>query len=425
MNFYEAEIAKCEKRIKRIEENPDPAKLGSNKILYELDRDLNIARLQDWREGKPFADGLPGPLAKAMGFHHLDLDVSADRSQLATSQFDTIRAAGFPDYACDRTIVFIAMCMTKELPPPSFLVSNNYACDPIMLAYNALARLFDTPVVFWDFGLEANNDTLRYATDQLGEIIEFAESKVPGIKYDESKHIELQEMDGNAFSLLHEIYQLRKHVPCPISGRDAFRLPMPPSHYPNPAKALEYFRAWRDEMQERAEKGIGAVTEEKLRFVWAVSGPFYADPFAILEKRGVAVPWFQFDMAMRYSGVKYGFYGDEKEYGRRLSPLEEEARMFNCLGWASLAKRWVDDTVYVCRDLEVDGIINFLQVGCTATVGLAKILEDVAERELGIPTLQIEGRQLDPTYFDPIKVHDQLNIFIDSCLRGKAESRKG
>ena len=99
MNFYEAEIVKCQKRIKKIEENPDPAKFKSNKILYEIERDLNTARLQDWREGKSFAEGLTAPLIRAMGFQPLDLDICADRSTLDTSRFDTIRALGLPDYS--------------------------------------------------------------------------------------------------------------------------------------------------------------------------------------------------------------------------------------------------------------------------------------------------------------------------------------
>ena len=419
MNFYESEMIKCQKRIKKIEENPDPTKFKSNKILYEIERDLNYARLQSWKEGKPFIEGLTPPLMRAMGFEPMALEISADRSMLDKGRYETIRSLGLPEYACDRTMVCIDMCLKKELPPPSFIVSHNCACDPIKLAYNTVGRMFNAPVAALDFGLENNNDTLRYVAEQMGEIIELAEKKVPGAKYDESKLLELQEYDKAAYGYLNEIYQLRKRVPCPIAGRDAFRMPLAPAFYPDPKKALEYFRIWRDEMQERADKGVGAVAEEKLRFLWAVSGPFFADPFSLLEKRGVSIPWFQFDMAMRWSMVKYHTYGDTTEYGRKLSPIEEEARIMNCLSWGSVAKRWVDDTLYVCRDLKIDAIINFKQVGCTATLGLSKILEDCAEKELRIPTMHFEGRQLDPTYFDQAQVNTQLNVFVDSCLRKK------
>ena len=421
MNFYESEIAKAEKRIKRIEENPDPTKLKSNKMLYELDRDLYSYRLRRWKEGKPFAEGLNAPIFKSMGLEPLNLDMCADRSQLTAKEFGIIRGAGYPDSACDRTVLLMAMYINKLLPPPAFVVSSQVACDPIMLMYAAVAAMFNAPQACLDIGLEANDDTLRYITAQLGEIIEYAAAKVPGVKFDESKLIELQEADRKCFNLLHEIYEFRKSVPCPMAGRDTFRLPLPASYYPDPYKALEFYEVWRDEVAERVAKGIGAVKEEKGRVLWAVSGPFYADPFPILENRGISIPWFEYDMAMRWSVVKYGNYGDEKEYGRKLSILEEEARIINSLSWAGKADRWVEDVLYLCRDLNIDAIINFLQVGCTATVGLAKILEDEADKQLGIPTLQIEGRQLDHSYFDKKQVADQLNMFIDILLRRKAE----
>jgi benzoyl-CoA reductase/2-hydroxyglutaryl-CoA dehydratase subunit BcrC/BadD/HgdB len=421
MNFYEAEIIKCTKRIQKIEANPDPTKLKSNKMLYKLERDLNIGRLQAMKEGKPFIEGFTPPLMRTLG-EPLALDICADRSTLDRSRFDTIRALGLPDYACDRTLVCVDMCMKKELPPPSLMISHNFCCDPLKLAYSTLGRLFNIPVGCLDIGFHPNNDNLRYITDQIREIIELAEKKVPGIKYDESKLMELQDIDRQAYVYLHDIYQLRKRVPCPIAGKDTFRLPIPPSYYCEPRKALEYFRVWRDEMQERADKGIGAVKEEKLRVLWAVSGPFYTDPFSLLEKRGVSIPWFQFDVALRWAGVKYPQYGDETEYGRKLSPLEEEARIMSTFSWGGLAQRWVEDTLFACQDLKCDAIINFRQVGCTATVGLGKILEDCAKKELNISTLHFDGRQLDPTYFDAAQVNTQLNLFVDSCLREKGLS---
>jgi hypothetical protein len=424
MNFFETNIATGERRIKKIAENPDPAMLKSNKLRYELERDLYLDQLEAWRNGKPLADITPTlmPLLRSMGFEHVDLQSAADRSQLTTSKFDTIRAVGLPEQACDRTIVMIAMCVAGELPVPNFLASSNQACDPLKFSYNALARQFDIPVFCIDTTLEANDKSLSYVTDQLGKLIEYAENTVPGIKYDESILIELEEADRIAFDYLKDIYELRKLVPSPISGKDAFRIPRLPSGFGDIRKAQEYFRVWSEEMHERAAKGMGSVEDEKLRVMWAVSGPYYLDVFSILEKHGVSVPWFQFDASCRWSGVKYGVYGDEKEYGRKLTPLEEQARMINSHSWGSLASRWVEDTLIVCRDLKIDAIVNFRQVGCTATVNLAKILEDQAEKELGIPVIHIEGRQLDSTYADPQIMEDELILFVDECIRRKGKN---
>lgn len=74
-----------------------------------------------------------------------------------------------------------------------------------------------------------------------------------------------------------------------------------------------------------AEKGVGTVSEEKLRVMWAISGPFYSDPFRFLEERGVSVPYWHIGAGSRISGCRYPNYGDESEYGRKLTPFEEEA----------------------------------------------------------------------------------------------------
>ena len=40
MAYIESELARDERRIKKIKENPDPTKPKSNVLLYECDRDL-------------------------------------------------------------------------------------------------------------------------------------------------------------------------------------------------------------------------------------------------------------------------------------------------------------------------------------------------------------------------------------------------
>jgi len=51
---------------------------------------------------------------------------------------------------------------------------------------------------------------------------------------------------------------------------------------------------------------------------------------------------------------------------------------------------------------------------------VARIVVERADKELGIPTLLLEGRQLDPFYKSQEESEEELNAFIDLCL-----SRKG
>lgn len=422
MTWLEEEIRRYQKRIDRIKENPEPAKLKSNLLLYELERDFRVAQLEAWRSGRPlFATGEHLPcVIQSLGFLNLDLVAAADRTRLGTKFFDILRANGFPDDACDRTIVCIAMCINGDLPPPDFVVATPMACEMELTAYKSIGEYFRVPVFSVDTTLVANERNLKYVAGQIGELIEFAQAKVPGVKYDEAKLMRAMAADKIAYDCLHDIHELRRRVPCPLSGQDAFRIPLPPSFYHDMDRAVDYYRAWRDEMRERVAKGYGALPEEKLRFLWAVTGPFYFNPFDLLAKRGVAVPALQFGLMTRWYGAQFGYFGDETEYGRKLSPLEEQARMLNGNSWGGLGETWIRSTLDLCQDLKIDGMVYFMQLGCTATSGLGRVVAERAEKELGIPTLLLEGRQLDPLYKSQQECEAQLDMFVDLCL-----SRKG
>jgi benzoyl-CoA reductase/2-hydroxyglutaryl-CoA dehydratase subunit BcrC/BadD/HgdB len=422
LNFLEREIAKYERRLKRIEQGPlDPHKLKSNKLYYALELEYRRSQLDAWRQGRPFAaaTGL-SPLMRAMGFAYWDSVQAADRvGQEANSYFDVVRAEGLPDYACDRTVITTVMSITGNVPVPDFILTSNHACDLFALCLTTLGYYFSVPTYYVDIGFEANNETLRYVTEQLREAIGFVESMVPGVKYDEDRLMELQELDRIGFSYYRDIYELKKRVPCPIGPRDAFREPRKPSIYHDPHKALDWLRSFRDELAERAETGMGVMSDEKLRLMWAVSGPLNFDPFEILEKRGVSLPVFQFGMSSRWYGSVYPVYGDETEYGKKLSPLEEEARMINCNAWAGLAKRWVDDILFQCRDQKIDAIVYFMQVGCVTSRCTGAMVAQEAEKQLGIPTLLLEGRMLSTDRQSQVDFQNQLSDFIDIAITRK------
>jgi benzoyl-CoA reductase/2-hydroxyglutaryl-CoA dehydratase subunit BcrC/BadD/HgdB len=73
----------------------------------------------------------------------------------------------------------------------------------------------------------------------------------------------------------------------------------------------------------------------------------------------------------------------------------------------------------VCRYFRIDGIINYNMVGCTATLGFKKLLEDRIEKELRIPTLQLEGIQWGRSFADAAVISTQLDEFAQMCLNSK------
>jgi hypothetical protein len=193
-----------------------------------------------------------------------------------------------------------------------------------------------------------------------------------------------------------------------------------PSDFPVPEKAVEWARQYTEEIGEKVARGEGALppgVEERLRFVWSNTGPFHHDPFSWLADRGVSIPTSQMTIYEGWRNGREPIWGDPW-HGRKLTPLEEEARQLDYV-WGRLGEQWVQTHLDSCRDLHLDGIIYFVQWGCTVTNNLGSVLADVAERELGIPTLQIEGRQLDETSWDEADFFGKLEEFIEIALDAK------
>jgi len=365
-----------------------------------------------------------------MGFHWITFTHNADRSTGFSDYKTIIERLGFTEKCCDRAVAALAMCDIGDLPVPQVIFNPIHACDAHFLVDAALARWHNVPVFNLDCGVGAKDDkvdldSLNYIADQLGEFIEWAEKKVPGVKYDKDRHIEILEIDAIGDSYMREIYQLIKHVPCPIAPQDGFTAKRHSRIYPNMQKANEYLRICRDELGERVASGKGPYSEERLRLLWA-SGASHYDyrPVRLLMERKVAVPYMFRATTVREIGLKYAPYGEVSEYGIKLSPLQEEARWFDRIGWGGPGKRWVTDLLDVARDVGAHGIFHFLQVGCTPILGIGSVVAERAEKELGIPVLNIEGRQLDKDYMAQAQLEEILSTFIDKCLSRLGKPRQ-
>lgn len=420
VGFLEEEIALTERRIDRIRAKPDQTKLESNLIRYELERDRRVAQLRAVQTGKPLV-GCPGSTAalfRAMGFEPVDYTGIVDRTAAGPDMVARLRDLGLPDNLCQRTTLSIPMILDGTLPRPSLLCG--VGCDVGKYANSATGVLADIPCFHIDahFG-EPTEESLADVVGQIREMISFTESNIPTAKYDENKLTEIQQLDIPYYACLRDIYEMRKCLPCPESAQDVFRIPPFPAHYPEPEKVVSYMQVRRDEIAERVRTGKVPLSDEKLRFLWTNTSPYRGDMSGLLADKGVAIPFFLHGHAPRAFGINYGVYGDEAEYGRKLTPLEEVARWTIGSSWAGLASRWIRDLCQVSRELRLEGIVNLREPGCAPSIGFQKLVDDAVERELGIPSLNLEARISE--YGGPQAQENKarLEIFIDLCLQRK------
>ena len=427
--YLEHEIETCERRIKKIKDFPDPSKPQSNVLLYELERDFRIEQMEACKSGKPLGITGMGGLTRAMGMVPWDAIMASDRThgKAASDYFEIIRKEGMPEHTCDRCSILIPMLMRGDFPTPQFSFMSNFECIPVFLAHTVLNELMDLPNYNIDLPIksykaEHDEEGLAYVTKQIQEMIDYIEKNVAGTKYDEDRLIELQHYDRQFLLEMRKLWKIKSKIPCPLSGRESFREIRLPNMYSDPAKAVNYIKMYVEEVSERAEKGFSAAQpEEKLRLLWSVAGPFYDDPFSWLESRGVSIPAAEMTVYNGWYSGREAIWGDPWP-GRVLSPLEEEARQMDFV-WGRVGQYWVDTHIHSCRDLHLDGIIYFLQWGCPTSNNLGKVIADTAEKELGIPTLLIEGRMLESSMYDKKDFYGRMEEFIELCDIRKNEKR--
>jgi hypothetical protein len=421
MNMLEKLIEGNKKALKEMDENPDPTQLRSNRLALEFELDGYRTLLEAWQQGKPLLTHFPSSgLARAMGTYNVlyeDIFMFLRVLEGIPRYYQTAHSMGIPLFMCDAFSLSTAAVKLGELPPPRIAtVCTGGACRVWLYHLKVFAEYFGVPTFEVDIPQEYNEESIKYLANQLGELTKFVEEHVPGLKYDQDKHIEIIEANRTWINYCLKEWELKKRVPLPMSNMESTMLPLhfDPALYGKKEKVLEFWRTRVEEIEKQAARGVGK--EERLRLLWVVGAPLYVDFLAILDRLGVSVPAVWLPALGMFNGRRAN-WGDEKEFGRRLTPLEEEARFL--LGDIYGSQEWADDVVWMCRELSCDAIVYFQLVGCLHIGSLATLVADTVERELGLPTLVLRGRLHDPATLSPEEFESRLTEFVDMVLARK------
>ncbi|MCZ7662933.1 MAG: 2-hydroxyacyl-CoA dehydratase family protein [Thermoleophilia bacterium] len=419
-------------RVERIATNPKRGMLRSNLLLYQAMLEYVEEELQAWEElGDDIPIWSPGAalgyrLGPAMGFHTYPLDSFTDlmTPDEARWSMDYARKRGFPSDICDRIQNIGTLMVSGRLPQISLVTLEFNDCSQGAQANLWAGREVGSKIYTFDVPFEQDMEAVRYVEEQLREMIDIAVKNIPGVKYDresEERLIEYQRTYREAMHWQRKIAELAAQKPCPISGRDALRMPARQLCWK--PSFVEYFKESYEELSERAGTGEGPLTgPERFRVLWTATAPFYTDPFGYLEERGCAVPVYEEGTAC----ATYYVPGEGEQYfGQELeNPIQEEAATLLSDHWAGTAERRIWEVTMRCRQLGIDGIVHFEQGGCVTCNGSARVMGERIESELDIPSLYIRGWCQDLEKHDEQAFEAQLGEWLEICTRRKEARRQ-
>jgi benzoyl-CoA reductase/2-hydroxyglutaryl-CoA dehydratase subunit BcrC/BadD/HgdB len=299
------------------------------------------------------------------------------------------------------------------LPEPDMILSPGAGCIPVMKTFHVLERLFPQARIFMaDLPQVAVEDIrphhVHYAVKEIERLIDFLQDAT-GHKLDMDRLQEAVVLSDQACALWDEIMSYRRFIPTPLSAAEIGIMFVMVTRQ-GTRIAVDFLTAVRDEVKQRAEQGIGVISDEKIRLFWDNIPLWYnMGVFNYFEKVGGVV------VAETYSAA----------WSLRLDvdhPLEALAvkslKSYPMVSCVSIKKR-KEMVLKACRDYFIDGAILHRNRSCVPITMGQMDIQRALETELGIPSVIIDADHMDEQHFSRAQFETRADSFMEMLLARK------
>jgi len=295
------------------------------------------------------------------------------------------------------------------LPAPDILMAVT-TCSTHVKWFEALSRyynvpllLLETPFVHDSLSNEDISTAIKYAENQLTEMVVFLE-EFCGQPYNHDKLQECVANSSKASSLYAEFLNTARHIPSPITSFDAFMHLAPMMNLRGFPEAVSYYELLLAEVRQRVEQSFSAVGGESYRLYWDNIPVWYklgwlARKFASYGACTVAAfyPWLWVEAFARL----------DSEH-----PLESIAESVVGFYMNRGTKSRIDLPVRLVKDFSVDGLVAQVSVTCRHILPDQLVITREVQRLTGVPAVVIEGDMVDERLFSEPQVDRQIEDFI-------------
>lgn len=331
--------------------------------------------------------------------------------QMIRHYLEKADSLGYSRVQCSLHHTILGYALSGEelmIPPPDFILATNNPCDVTSRSFLPVQKHLGIPYYYLDIpyfgdmsdGEEAAEDQRDYCIGQLKELIAFIED-ISGNPMDEERFCETFQLAAQTYALWREISDLRKAVPCPMGAVEEFGTLYPLLQLVGTREAVGFYQMLLAEVRQRVKekKGILSV-EEKHRLLWVGSVPYYdSGMLNYVEEFGALV-------VKADAGSAYEIPFDPD---RPLESLVHKIIVHPFNASLELRTRAVQRQI---RDYQVDGVIFYAHVGCRNFCGGVKAIQDSLLKDLGVPSLLIEGDMIDAEGYSASVTREQIREFL-------------
>lgn len=294
---------------------------------------------------------------------------------------------------------------------PDIFLYNSVPCDSSRIAHPALQEIYGVPSYCFDVPFHEDERSYEYLADQYEDFILFMEEHT-GKKLDWDKLKKICEISNETYEYLIKIGELRKIKPCPLASRFLVLNELVAGMTGDPA-ALDYVKKQYEIGKANAEKGIGAVKEEKYRVSWLQN--------MVWSNTGI-MDWMEKEFGAVVVMDAFGYQGGLlfNDLDDRRTTLKDFARKAThspmIHGASGPVSRYIDLVDNIMSDYSVNVSMFMGHVGCKHTWASAKIVTDMVQEKYGIPTLYLDVDAIDSRYKSADEIKAAIREYMETIV---------
>jgi len=294
-----------------------------------------------------------------------------------------------------------------KLPRPDVLLACTNICQTVLYWYRVLADYFHAPLILVDTPFvytEATPNDVAYVKRQLEAMIPEAE-KIAGKRLSFKKLKEVLRLSKEASFLWLEVLNRGKHRPSPLTAFDGFIHMAPIVDLRGEPVAVTYYQDLLKEIDERIDRGIAAVRNEKKRLIW--------DNLPIWFKLRELAQTFARHGANIVTATYTTAWGELAPLMDETRPLESIARTYLHPILNRGTGHKLQTMKKMVREFSADGVVLHSDRSCKP-YSLGQIDQrDYFVNDTGIPALLLEADHNDPRAYSDEQAENRIAAFLE------------
>jgi benzoyl-CoA reductase/2-hydroxyglutaryl-CoA dehydratase subunit BcrC/BadD/HgdB len=331
-------------------------------------------------------------------------------------ELDESERDGLPGHVCGFQKVPMKAIEKGLLPKPDLFITNTAPCDSSNIMYQLIKKRLNVPVMMVDSPYYNDTKAFKYFLAEFKKMVENLE-KATGSTLDEDRLRRHVEMGNEQLKYMYGLQELRRHIPCPDPGMhrvlDTLAVMMTGTN----EKLVDYMRICYEEAKERVEQGTTFLPEGKkeIRTLWSWSHlpNMLSLPSWLEDEFGSTF----LECSLSVLPAENVGYVDTASVESMLDGLAWRSFNFpmhrNVMGHTDIH---VNDMLTVARAYHAQAALFGGNQTCKYGWTLPKIMSDVLEEELGIPSITYEVDYLDARFAPHPSIRATLTEFFQTLV---------